>query len=276
MKYFIILGFLLLNILSQELNTNINTNTNTKTKFINLNYEYNEEDEKNCHFVNLTSSNFDALVQNGVKNRWLISFYAEKCSFCKQTKSMINKLIDEGKIKNDKLKFGKVDLNTYNIRLQVRFNITRIPYTILVDNNEMYEMKFLPIEENVIKFLESESLEEYNEFKTAFPQNSFFAKFIFDLVLLAFSDGSNKINRFLKNKNYNFEMTPLLLFVSCVVIGVPIFTFLFIYILDCFFPYKKNEDVIIINKKENKEEKKEENNKDDINKKDENKKIKKE
>ena len=54
-----------------------------KDKIIDLNYNYDEANIK-CHFVNLTSSNFDNLVQNGNNNRWLIMFYTEDCSFCKQ------------------------------------------------------------------------------------------------------------------------------------------------------------------------------------------------
>ena len=88
------------------------------------------------------------------------------------------------------------------------------------------------------------------------------------MIILAFSDGTKKLNKLFKRYNYtNIEITPLQLFTTSMIIGVPLFTFLFLFILDYLFPYNKNDN-ITINQKE-----KEEiiNNKDD-----ENKKIKKE
>ena len=260
MKYFILIS-LILDIISQEQEKNlIEEKTKIdgkKPEIINLSFDDNEEeDDKNCHFINLTNSNFDSIVQKGEKNRWLIFFYADKCPFCKPIKSKINKLINEGKIKNDKIRFGKVNLNAFNLRLQIRFNVTKIPYTILIDNNNIYEMSFLPLEENIIKFLESENLDEYNNYKKEFPINSYYFKFIYDLIILAFSDGTKKINKLFKRYNYtNIEITPLQLFTTSMMIGVPLFAFIFLFILDCLFPYKKNDNINQKEKENNKNNK---------------------
>ena len=154
-----------------------------KDKIIDLNYNYDEANIK-CHFVNLTSSNFDNLVQNGNNNRWLIMFYTEDCSFCKQIKNMINKIIEDKEF-NYEIKFGKVDLME-NLQLQIRFNITKIPYIILVNHNKMYEMKFLPTESSFANFIDSTNFDEFKDLQKDFPENLSLFEFLKKLVIFSF------------------------------------------------------------------------------------------
>ena len=237
-------------------------------KIIDLNYDY-DESKIPCHFINLTSSNFDDYVQSGKKNRWLIIFYTEKCAFCKQIKSMMNKIIESQEFIND-IKFGKVDL-TYNLRLQIRFNLTQIPYIILVNNYKMYEMQFLPTEKSLTNFIDSQNLKEFEEFKKDFPQELSFFEFMKNLVNFSFQDGSKRINSFLKEHNISFQFTPLSLFLISMIIGVPIATLINILIFG--FLCRKNKKPSDLEQKF--DEKKEDNNNTN-NKNDENQKVKNE
>ena len=200
-------------------------------KVIDLTNNNYDETKIKCHFLNLTNSNFDNLVQNGNNNRWLIIFYTERCSFCKQIKTMINKIIEEKEFNYD-IKFGKVDLET-NLKLQIRFNITRIPYIVLVNHNQMYEMKFLPTEQTFKNFVDSTNFDEFKEFQKDFPQDLSFLEFLKNLIILAFSDGAMKLNKILSKFNFSFKFTALSLFVISFIIGVPIMTCIYILALRC-------------------------------------------
>ena len=242
-----------------------------KDKVLDLNYDkYGEMDIPN-HFINLTSSNFDNLVQNGKYNRWLLIFYTEDCNFCKHIITLVNKIIEENEFKND-IKFGKVEL-TYNLRLQIRFNITKIPFIVLVNNYKMYEMKFLPTEQSLTNFVDSENFDEFKDFMKYFPQDLSFFEFIKNMVDFAFKDGAKKLNVFLKKKNISFQFTPLLFFMSCMIIGVPIATIFYIYIFGLLCRKDKKQ----IELEKNLNEKNDNKNNDNTNNgNDENKKIKNE
>jgi glutaredoxin len=246
-----------------------------KDKIIDLNYNYDEANIK-CHFVNLTSSNFDNLVQNGNNNRWLIMFYTEDCSFCKQIKNMINKIIEDKEF-NYEIKFGKVDLME-NLQLQIRFNITKIPYIVLVNHNKMYEMKFLPTESSFANFIDSTNFDEFKDLQKDFPENLSLFEFLKKLVIFSFSDGAMKLNRILEKYNFSFKFTALSLFIYSFIIGVPIATFTYIFILRCLFSKKVRKNEFKENLNENKEKEKEKDNniKNEVNENNENNKIKKE
>ena len=208
-------------------------------KVIDLTNNNYDETKIKCHFLNLTNSNFDNLVQNGNNNRWLIIFYTERCSFCKQIKTMINKIIEEKEFNYD-IKFGKVDLET-NLKLQIRFNITRIPYIVLVNHNQMYEMKFLPTEQTFKNFVDSTNFDEFKEFQKDFPQDLSFFDFLKNLIILAFSDGAMKLNKILNKFNFSFKFTALSLFVISFIIGVPIMTCIYILVLRCLYSKKEKK-----------------------------------
>ena len=244
-------------------------------KIIDLSYDHYDESEVPNHFINLTSSNLDNFVQNGKYNRWLLIFYSEDCKFCKHIITLVNKIIEEKEFKND-IKFGKVEL-TYNLRLQIRFNITKIPFIVLVTNYHMYEMKFLPTEESLTNFIDSDNFDQFKDFKKDFPQDLSFFDFIKNLIDFAFKDGTKRLNIFLKKKNISFQFTPLLLFMSCMIIGVPIATIFYIYIFGVLC--RKDKKPIELEKNLNEKDDNKNNNNNTNNgneEEDENKKIKKE
>ena len=250
MKFFIILFIFFLYKTSKE----------EEKKYIDINYDYDDKGVPE-HFISLTSSNFDSFVQNGKYDRWLIIFYTSTCSFCGQVKNLINKILAEKEFNND-IKFGKVDLSS-NLKLQIRFNITHIPYVIMVKNYYMYEMKFLPTQETLTKFLESDNLkEEYERFKQEFPQELSLIKFSYKLMYYALLDGSKKLNSFLKGKNIEFRFTPIKLMSITMIVGVPLGTLFYIFIFSLCDKCKKKSDF----DKNNKEKKEKDDNNKDIKK----------
>ena len=65
-----------------------------RIKFINLAEEDNVPRRKS-QTIELNSLNFDSIIQNGIKNRWLIIFYSETNSYSIKVKSKIDKIIEE-------------------------------------------------------------------------------------------------------------------------------------------------------------------------------------
>ena len=226
-------------------------------KYIDINYNYDDKGIPD-HFISLTSSNFDSYVQSGKYDRWLIMFYTSTCSFCYQVKTLINKILTEKEFNNN-IKFGKIDLSS-NLKLQIRFNITHIPYVIMVKNYYMYEMKFLPTQETLTKFLESDNLkDEYERFKQEFPQELSLIKFCYNLMNYALMDGSKRLNTFLKEKNIEFRFTPIKLISMTMIIGVPLGTLFYVFIFNLCDKCKRKSKSDKNNKEKNE---KNENNKD--------------
>ena len=94
--------------------------------------------------LELNNESFNKLLEQHKydKNKKLfLVFYTKNCKNCKEAINVINDIID--KYKYDKaIDFGKVDCDLReNIWLNLRFNITRIPYIILIVNgNIFYEL----------------------------------------------------------------------------------------------------------------------------------------
>ena len=116
-------------------------------------------------------------------------------------------------------------------------------------------MKFLPTEETVTHFFESENLDEFKEFMKEFPQELSFFNFISDLVNISLTDGAKRINKFLEKKNINFRFTPKSLFAISMGVGVPLAIILYILSFNILLAkFNKNMEINnITEKKENKE-----------------------
>jgi len=104
-------------------------------------------------FKNLTGSTFDDEVKSG--SSWFIVFYTATCPYCKQALKLITKYLD-GDDRNTEMNFGKVECDEYNTFICYRFNITRIPYIIILENNRMYELNSFKNENSLIDFINSE------------------------------------------------------------------------------------------------------------------------
>ena len=94
---------------------------------------------------------FDYMIRDGKIYRWFILFYSKTCGHCMRAKREIKKVFEELK-SNDSLRFAQIEAYD-NTMTNVRFNITGVPYIIIVENNTMHELDLYPNYENLKKFI---------------------------------------------------------------------------------------------------------------------------
>ena len=106
-----------------------------------------------------------------LKKKWLLIFYANNCLFCDKIIDRLNtdkKLIKKIKQENE-VNIGLVNLDLFeNIWINIRLNITRIPYILLIDNDteinfrpHIYEYKTFFDEYQIINFInENKNIED--------------------------------------------------------------------------------------------------------------------
>lgn len=184
------------------------------------------------HIIDINNSNIDATIQYGVFHRWLIIFYAGTSKFCKQVKSMLDKIIeDKNYINKNDIRFASLDID-YNLQTQIRFNITGVPLIVMVENNEMITYDMFPTEQNLINFIQTENFSEYRNFKT-FPARLKYDEFIKKLIVFTLNYYVKQINDFLKKKKIPFKFTNT----SFLVYSISIISFLmvvsFIALIKC-------------------------------------------
>ena len=242
-----------------------------RIKFIDLAYK---DPDRKSQTIELNNNNFDSYVKNGNENRWLLIFYAESSSYCRGTKSLIDKIIEEKKYKNiNNIKFGSVDIDR-NLKLQMRFNITGIPVVLLVENNKMLELSNIPIEENLIKSIEIETLVNDKFTLKDFPQDINIIELFRRLLSFTLKYLSTIINSYLKDYKINYELGDNIIFMLLVFSCSAVSSLILILLRKCFCKEKiikkdvkeenKDKDSIVKN-----EEKKEGTN-DNINKNEDN------
>ena len=94
--------------------------------------------------LELNNESFNRLVESYKYNKYkklLVIFYTNNCYNCKEAINIITNDIIERYKYDDKIDFGKVDCDLReNIWLNIRFNISRIPYIILIKGNYFYEL----------------------------------------------------------------------------------------------------------------------------------------
>ena len=96
-------------------------------------------------FIELNNDSFNELVKKykyDENKKLLVIFYTKNCYNCNEAIRIItNDILNEYRHDN-KIQFAKVDCDLReNIWLNIRFNITRIPYIIIITGNYFYELK---------------------------------------------------------------------------------------------------------------------------------------
>ena len=96
-------------------------------------------------FIELNNDSFNELVKKykcDENKKLLVIFYTKNCYNCNEAIRIItNDILNEYRYDN-KIQFAKVDCDLReNIWLNIRFNITRIPYIIIITGNYFYELK---------------------------------------------------------------------------------------------------------------------------------------
>ena len=232
-----------------ELNDVINTNKNSQSK-----------KEQKSEIITLNDNNFNSFVKDGKDNRWLIIFFFESCYHCKRALQVLNNILYKNKFKSiNNIKFGKIDI-TINTKINFRFNITEVPFIALLENNSMIELDLYPNENNLLNFIEL----NYSKWKNRknVPKNNILKYYYFSMDK-SISDFVNNINNFLKSKNIDYSMNPIIFILLYIVLCIIFWTIIFKGYIKCCGRKKKEDTNNFINKKEN-------NDKEDINDKNEN------
>lgn len=107
----------------------------------------------------IEGDNLDLAIKNSTENKFklFLVFHVKNCPYCthalKVLKNQVLKNFDE----EEEIFFGSVDLdNQLNVWVGLRFNITRIPYIILIENNKIYHYENQFEESLVMKFINEE------------------------------------------------------------------------------------------------------------------------
>ena len=209
--FLFLISFQINNILTKENKSSTKTNYVKKTIKANEEIKITEEDEENGIYspnkiYELNDLSFDYIIREGKKYRWFILFYSRSCGHCKRAKKEIAKIFNDYKnISN--LRFAQLEAYQ-NIMTNVRFNVSGVPYMVLVENQSIYEMELFPNYENLKNFIFTNFSEVEDELKPI-PKKVKFAYVAWLILKQNLDELTNNINKFLKNRNIKFQFNTL-------------------------------------------------------------------
>ena len=187
-------------------------------------------------------------------------FYANNCQYCTMALKILKNQIVKNFEDEDEISFGSINLDEQkNIWLGLRFNVTRIPYVVLIENKKMYLFNYNFDEKAVINFIiEEKSIEDALDIP---EEMTFFWK-----LKSAMDELNENIEKILEkfgvNKTFGMKLAYIL-----IILAIILFLYLENKLIDCcrnYFCSKrvnineiKNEDEINKNNDKNEKEKKE-------------------
>ena len=219
MKYIFLF---LISILLQYISTKEN-NTTTSTEYIKKEVKptgeikiENENEEEGYYSSSkiheLNDITFDYIIRDGKIYRWFIIFYSRSCGHCKRAKKEISKIFETyNNISN--LRFAQMEAYQ-NTVTNIRFNISGVPYMILVENGSMYEMELFPNYENLKDFIFTNFTEVEGDLKPI-PRKVKFAYVAWVILKQTLDDVTNNFNIFLSNKGIKFQFNTYG-FIGCI------------------------------------------------------------
>ena len=221
MKYIFLF---LISILLQYISTKEN-NTTTSTEYIKkevkptgeIKIENENENEEEGYYSSskiheLNDITFDYIIRDGKIYRWFIIFYSRSCGHCKRAKKEISKIFETyNNLSN--LRFAQIEAYQ-NTVTNIRFNISGVPYMILVENGSMYEMELFPNYENLKDFIFTNFTEVEGDLKPI-PRKVKFAYVAWVILKQTLDDVTNNFNIFLSNKGIKFQFNTYG-FIGCI------------------------------------------------------------
>ena len=221
MKYIFLF---LISILLQYISTKEN-NTTTSIEYIKkevkptgeIKIENENENKEEGYYSSskiheLNDITFDYIIRDGKIYRWFIIFYSRSCGHCKRAKKEISKIFETfNNISN--LRFAQMEAYQ-NTVTNIRFNISGVPYMILVENGSMYEMDLFPNYENLKDFIFTNFTEVEGDLKPI-PRKVKFAYVAWVILKQTLDDDTNNFNIFLSNKGIKFQFNTYG-FIGCI------------------------------------------------------------
>ena len=263
----IFLYFLTILIIIKKLNFKTN-NTHFNKEFL------------NDKVYELSDMTFEDSINAGKYYKWCVIFYLKTCGHCKRAKNARDKIFK--KVSDPKVRFAQLETEE-NMITNLRFNVTAVPYIVLIENNSMLELEKYPNEENLLNFCQS-NFSNFEKEIIPYPKPIGMGKVSWIMFRETINGLVYQINNYLKKYGINYQLNFnefLILVVLFLVIG----GFLEYYLLSLCLNDKYEEEIkkqieLIeknekIKKSKNKKEKdkKENNDKKELNEED---KIKKE
>ena len=167
----------------------------------------------------ITDSNISSLVDDGKDKSWLLMFYLETCPYCKVAKESFEKLSKRKEATLNSLNIGTIECSQ-NHWSCLRFNVTRVPYIVLINDELLFEFKSYVSEGSLAAFITGEKTVESG---LPIPQQMGFAYYMSLILKESVNVMNEQIEDFIeKTLKLNIKWRPsytiIFLIVSLVVI----------------------------------------------------------
>ena len=154
----------------------------------------------------------DKAITNSILSNYklFLLFHVKNCPYCTHALKVLKNDVIKHYKEEENIFFGSIDLDQQsNLWLGLRFNITKIPFIILIENKKMYHFESQFEESVVLKFINEEKNIEDGE---DIPEPVTFRK-KFDIAVQELTEKIQIIlNKYFKNNFWNKTMTYILLF----------------------------------------------------------------
>ena len=153
----------------------------------------------------------DKAIQNAISSKYklFLIFHVQKCQYCTHALKVLKSQVVKNYEDDENIFFGSVNLDEQsNVWLGIRFNITKIPYIILIENKKMYHYESQFEESLVVKFInEEKNVEDGEEIP---PAVTFKKKF--DIAVEELTEViQGYLNKYIGIKKWSSKMTCILL-----------------------------------------------------------------
>ena len=215
----------------------------------------------------IEGDNLEIAIKNSIESKFklFLIFHVHNCGYCTHALKILKEQIVTNFKEEEEIFFGSIDLdNQLNIWLGLRFNISRIPYIILIENNKIYHYESQFEESLVLKFINEEKNVEDGE---DIPEPVTFKK----KFQIAIKELTENIQGLMKKMGINFGWNSAMTYILLIIIFI-IFVYVESKIIErCkhIFKFNKNNNNNVKKKVKNEEKKDSKNNEKD-------KKVKKE
>ena len=165
----------------------------------------------NNDIYSLNDLTFDMVLRGGNFYKWFVILYSETCGHCEHARREIRKIFPDYK-NSTSIRFAEIEINKNHLT-NMRFDIEGVPYIFLLQNESIYEFDLFPSVKNLKTFIETDFKEVEEDLKP-FPQMVPGFKVALVVLTNIFRGITNMINDLLWDWGFEFEFTPMLLFLS--------------------------------------------------------------
>lgn len=168
--------------------------------------------------IKLTDSSFDLRINNNNKKKWFIVFYTNTCAYCETTLHILENEILPHYENDTTIEFGIINCND-NTWLPLRFNITYIPYSILIDisTQQMFEYKYYNTFDFITSFIDYEHI---NLNASSIPPKYTYITRTKILLIQSYNEIKVAITHILQYYNLNINISDYILvplFIICII-----------------------------------------------------------